>query len=312
MIIDIHTHIFGKGWLPKEFFYGIARFLTYDFAKHGIQQSNEEVGDGLIDASDDPEAESLLREMDDAGIALSVLLPVDFEYAFPGQEVPMEEVNRLHAQLARKHPQRLVAFAGIDPRRKNAVDLFRQCVEDWGMKGLKLHPTSGFYPNQKEVYPLLEKACEWKIPVIIHSGSMMVPLRSKYSQAIHFDDLGADFPELPIIAAHSGGIFGYQQMLSVMTTKLNILADISAWQLIAIKNYPRFCKSLRDLIDFAGSERIYFGSDSPSFRSFMSNADWVQMIKDLPVKSPDGIHFTQEEVSAVLGGNAQRIMKLGV
>jgi hypothetical protein len=41
MVIDIHTHIFGKGWLPKEFFYGIARFITYDFAKQGIQQSNE-------------------------------------------------------------------------------------------------------------------------------------------------------------------------------------------------------------------------------------------------------------------------------
>jgi len=310
MVIDIHTHIFGKGWLPKEFFYGIARFITYDFAKQGIQQSNEEVGDGLIDASDDPGAESLLSEMEDAGIERSVLLPVDMEIAFPGQEVPMDEVNRLHAELARKYPHRLIAFAGIDPRRKNAVDLFKKYVQDWGMKGLKLHPTAGFYPNQKEVYPLLEKACEWKIPVLIHSGSMMVPLRSKYSQAIHFDDLGADFPDLPVIAAHSGGIFGYQQMISVMSTKLNILSDISAWQLIALKNYPMFCRGLRDFMDFAGCERIYFGSDSPSFRSFMSNTDWVQMIKDLPHKAANGISFKEEEVSAVLGGNAKKLLNI--
>jgi len=241
---------------------------------------------------------------------MSVLLPVDMEIAFPGQGVPMDEVNRLHAELSRKHPQRLIAFAGIDPRRKNAVELFKKYVQDWGMKGLKLHPTAGFYPNQKEVYPLLEKACEWKIPVLIHSGSMMVPLRSKYSQAIHFDDLGVDFPDLPVIAAHGGGIFGYQQMISVMTTKLNILADISAWQLIALKNYPLFCRGLRDFMDFAGCERIYFGSDSPSFRSFMSNTDWVQMIKDLPHKSADGISFKEEEVSAVLGGNAKKLLKL--
>jgi len=310
MVIDIHTHIFGKGWLPKEFFYGIARFITYDFAKQGIQQSNEEVGDGLIDASDDPGAESLLSEMEDSGIAKSVLLPVDMEIAFPGQEVPMDEVNRLHAELARKHSHRLIAFAGIDPRRKNAVDLFKKYVQDWGMKGLKLHPTAGFYPNQKEVYPLLEKACEWKIPVLIHSGSMMVPLRSKYSQAIHFDDLGADFPDLPVIAAHSGGIFGYQQMISVMSTKLNILSDISAWQLIALRNYPMFCRGLRDFMDFAGCERIYFGSDSPSFRSFMSNTDWVQMIKDLPHKAANGISFKEEEVSAVLGGNAKKLLNI--
>ena len=310
MVIDIHTHIFGKGWLPKEFFYGIARFITYDFAKQGIQQTNEEVGDGLIDASDDPGAESLLSEMEDAGIEMSVLLPVDMEIAFPGQEVSMDEVNRLHAELSRKHPQRLIAFAGIDPRRKNAVDLFKKYVQDWGVRGLKLHPTAGFYPNQKEVYPLLEKASEWKTPVLIHSGSMMVPLRSKYSQAIHFDDLGVDFPDLPVIAAHSGGIFGYQQMISVMTTKLNILADISAWQLIALKNYPMFCRGLRDFMDFAGCERIYFGSDSPSFRSFMSNADWVQMIKDLPHKAADGISFKEEEISAVLGGNAKKLLNI--
>ena len=310
MIIDIHTHIFGKGWMPKEFFYGIARFITYEFAKSGVHQSNEEVGDGLIDASDDPCAESLLAEMEEAGIDRSILLPVDFEVAFPGQEVPMQEVNRLHAELARQHPQRLIAFAGIDPRRGNAVELFTQCVQDWGMQGLKLHPTAGFYPNQKEVYPLLEKACAWKVPVLIHSGSMMVPLRSKYSQVIHLDDLGADFPDLTVIAAHCGGIFGYQQMISVMTTKLNILVDISAWQLVATKNYPYFCRALRDVMDFAGCERILFGSDSPSFRSFMSNPDWVQTIKDLPRNAPDGISFKEEEIAAVLGGNAQRVLKL--
>jgi hypothetical protein len=267
------------------------------------------VGDGLIDASDDPRAESLLEEMEEAGIDRSILLPVDLEFAFPGQAVPMQEVNKLHAELARQHPQRFIAFAGIDPRRGNAVELFTQCVQDWGMQGLKLHPTAGFYPNQKEVYPLLEKACAWKIPVLIHSGSMMVPLRSKYSQVIHLDDLGADFPDLPVIAAHCGGIFGYQQMISVMTTKLNILVDISAWQLLAIKNYPYFCRALRDVMDFAGCERILFGSDSPSFRSFMSNPDWVQTIKDLPRNAPEGISFREEEVAAVLGGNAQRVLK---
>jgi predicted TIM-barrel fold metal-dependent hydrolase len=310
MIIDMHTHIFGKGWLPREFFYGIARFITYEFAKSGVVQSNEEVGDGLIDASDDPRAESLLEEMEDAGIDRSILLPVDFEFAFPGQEVPMQEVNRLHAELARQHPQRLIAFAGIDPRRSNAVELFTQCVQEWGMQGLKLHPTAGFYPNQKEVYPLLDKACAWKLPVLIHSGSMMVPLRSKYSQVIHLDDLGVDFPDLTVIAAHCGGVFGYQQMISVMSTKLNMLVDISAWQLPAIKSYPFFCRALREVMDFAGSERILFGSDSPSFRSFMSNPDWVQTIKDLPRNAPEGITFTEAEIAAVLGGNAQRVMKL--
>jgi predicted TIM-barrel fold metal-dependent hydrolase len=310
MIIDVHTHLFGKGWIPKQFFYGVARFMTYEFAKQGIQESNEAVGDTIIDSSDDPEGESLLAEMEESGIDISVLLPVDFGVALGDPEVPIAEVNKKYAALAKKHPDKLIAFAGVDPRRKNALDLFKQCVEEWGMRGLKLHPCAGFYPNQKEVYPLLEKASDWQTPVLIHSGSMMVPLKGKYSQSIYFDDLGADFPDLPIIAAHSGGSMGYMQMVSIMCVKLNIMVDISAWQVVAVRNYPAFCKGLRDLMDFVEPGRILFGSDSPSFRSIMSNSDWVQLITDLPEKASDGISFKEEEISALMGGNARKLFNI--
>ena len=76
--------------------------------------------------------------------------------------------------------------------------------------------------------------------MIIHSGSMMVPLHSKYSQTIHLDDLGVDFPDLPIIAAHAGGMFGYQQMLSLMSIKLNFMVDMSAWQIFSRGTLPGF------------------------------------------------------------------------
>jgi predicted TIM-barrel fold metal-dependent hydrolase len=310
MIIDIHTHLFGKGWIPKQFFYGIARFITHEFAKQGVQESNEEVGEGIMEASHDPEAASLLAEMEEAGVDKSILLPLDYGIAMGDPEVPIEEVNRKHAALAKKHPDQLISFAGVDPLRRGAIDIFKQCVEEWGMRGLKLHPTTGYYPNQKEVYPLLEKASEYKIPVIIHSGSMMVPLRSKYSQPIYFDDLGADFPDLPIIAAHSGGFFGYPQMISVMNTKINIMSDISAWQIAATRNYAFFCRALRDLIDFTEPERILFGTDSPSFRSIMSTKDWIQLIRDLPQNAADGITFKEEEIKALLGGNAKRLLDL--
>ena len=310
MIIDIHTHLFVKGWIPPSFFHGVARFMTREFAKQGIHESNIEIGDSLLESSSDPYAESLLSEMEDSGIDKSVIFPVDWGIELGEPEVPIEEVNRKYGELVKKHPDKLIAFAGVDPRRKNAVDLFQKCVEEWGMKGLKLHPSGGFYPNQKEVYLLLEKANEWNLPVLIHSGSMMVPLRSKFSQSIYFDDLGTDFPDLPIIAAHSGGCLGYPQMLSIMMVKLNIMGDISAWQPLAVKSYSRFCQGLRDLLDYSEPERIIFGTDSPSFRSIMSNKDWVQLIKDLPQKAPEGIAFTENEITALLGGNAQKLLNL--
>ena len=43
----------------------------------------------------------------------------------------------------------------------------------------------------------------------------------------------------------------------------------------------------------------------------VSNRRWVETIKALTVKGIDGIRFIEEEVQAILGGNASRIFKLG-
>src|SRR5210317_1814579 len=111
MIIDIHTHLFVDGWVPKEFFHGVARFITHENAKQDIHQSNEEVGDYLLQAGSDPNAELLLSEMAEAGIDKSVIFPVDFGLELGDPEVPINEVNRLYAELGRRHPDKLIPFA---------------------------------------------------------------------------------------------------------------------------------------------------------------------------------------------------------
>jgi hypothetical protein len=42
----------------------------------------------------------------------------------------------------------------------------------------------------------------------------------------------------------------------------------------------------------------------------MANKDWVQMLKDLPQKAADGTSFTDEEITGLLGGNAQKLLNL--
>ena len=64
------------------------------------------------------------------------------------------------------------------------------------------------------------------------------------------------------------------------------------------------------MIDHTEPERIFFGSDNLSFRIIMSNRDWVQHVKDLPKKAPEGITFTKEEISKILGGDAKKLLKI--
>jgi hypothetical protein len=46
-------------------------------------------------------------------------------------------------------------------------------------------------------------------------------------------------------------------------------------------------------------------------RSIMANSDWVELLKKLPGNAPSaGVTFAVEEVNAIMGGNAQRILNL--
>ena len=62
------------------------------------------------------------------------------------------------------------------------------------------------------------------------------------------------------------------------------------------------------MIDGFGIDRVLFGTDAPMFDVFLSRKDWVQLIRSLPYNSPEGINFTEEEITALLGGNAERLL----
>lgn len=309
MIIDIHYHIADKGWWSEKFWDGLAVFMGGFLAKKGVGLSVKEVKSTLFHPFWDPTGEILLRHMDEAGIDKTVLLACDFGLTFGREAISAEEINKVYSNIAKKHPDRLIAFAGVDPRRENAVDILDRCINDWAMKGLKIHPAAGFYPNEKMAYPLYEKANELGIPIMTHTGAMIYPLRSKYAQPIYLDDILIDFPNLKIIAPHLS--FGWwPELTSLLITRPNLYTDFSLWQLTASHNYQTFCHTLRAVLDAAGSERVFFGSDGPFFRHFVSDREWIQIIKDLPQKAPKGIIFTEEEVEGMLGKNAKKLLGL--
>jgi predicted TIM-barrel fold metal-dependent hydrolase len=67
---------------------------------------------------------------------------------------------------------------------------------------------------------------------------------------------------------------------------------------------------LRDIIDYAGVSKVLFGTDNPISSIIEPTKNWIQLLKDLPVNAPEGIKFTEEEMEAILGGNAASILGL--
>ena len=85
---------------------------------------------------------------------------------------------------------------------------------------------------------------------------------------------------------------------------------MAVWQFNAYSNMRRFRRVFRELIDEAGVEQIVFATDAPVFESAITNKWFVDMMKSLPDDTSDGIAFTHEEVDAILGDNATKILNL--
>jgi hypothetical protein len=68
---------------------------------------------------------------------------------------------------------------------------------------------------------------------------------------------------------------------------------------------------LREYLDKAGPENLLYGTDNPAYRPIIPDREWIRLIQDLPNKAPEGLVFTEAEVNAILGGNAQRILGFG-
>ena len=311
MIIDAHCHLVDEKWLPRKWWEGVAKVAIPVLKKMGmaevtVSQVIEQIMPGLYF---DPTGEKQLAAMDEAGIDKAVILPLDYGLPIGEAPVPIEEVNETFADLQKRHPDRFIAFVSVDPRRPKAADLVKRALDDWGMRGLKLHPGSGFFPNGKETRRLLKKIADYKIPVICHTGAILQPLYSKGCDPLWLDELCADFPDQIVVAAHLGHGYG-RELNHLGACKTNLWTDISDLQRRASHEFRYFCESLRGALDSFGPDRVLFGTDGPYLRPVLSDRDYVQLVKDLPSKAPEGISFTNEEVEAILGGNAARLYNL--
>ena len=259
----------------------------------------------------DISGDMIVRDMDAAGIDKSVLLAVDWGLArhLGDLKLSVEEINKTYADAVQKHPQRLIAFAGIDPRRDKAPEMIGRFLKERGMKGIKFHTAAGFYSNDKVCYPIYEKALEYGVPVLFHTGEVLKPLYFKYCQPIYVQEVAIDFPDLPIILAHTGGCW-YPEAVAICNNTTNVYLDLSLWQTRLLRPVA-FYRALRTLLDSVSWRRVLFGSDYPFLKLLVNQGKWVKAFAEIPDSVKErGIQFRDEEIAGIMGGNAARLLGL--
>lgn len=310
MIIDSHVHLVNEGWVHRDFLIGSMRMAAAMLGKDaGLQLDPEVLADASIPLLYDPDGEKLISGMDSAGVDVSCVFALDYGLLTGDPGVDIEEQNRLVSETARRFPGRLIPFFSIDPRRENAAELFSRAVEEWGMRGLKLHPTSGFFPYDERCYPLYEKCMEYGVPVVIHTGSQPAPLKFRFAQPIGVDDVAADFPGLPIIMAHVAHQM-WEEALLVASVKPNIHFDFSGWQVIYNQHPEDFYRMLRRVLDTVGPWRVFFGTDGPYVNALCPLETWKKAVTEPDLSRCPEISFREREIELIMGNSFARLAGL--
>lgn len=306
----MHMHLFNANTLPVEGWKYIAKEVSTD---KGITKQDHYKLNTIEALNSD--AEKAIKNLDDAGIDKGLLMAVDYGLAPAGEaRWSIEEINQWVAEEVTKYPDRLYALCAVDPRRGEAIKLVEKAIDEWGMVGVKFHPTVGYYPDDPKFFPLYERMVELDVPLYSHTANLInAPNMSKYADPIYLDTIAANFPDLKIVMIHCGSISYPYKVMELMLSRGNFYAEISGYQLGALYLHEFFYGVIRDFLKLpailtsAPKDRLMFGSDWPIFGD---DKAWVDIVKNLPTTAKKyNINIKQRDIRKILGENALKLLK---
>ena len=277
MIIDFHTHIFPP-WLREQ----RDRYLKRD-ATFGELYANPRAKMAT--------AEELLQAMDEDDIDTSVVMGVGWT-----DHGLAREANDYIIESVKKHPGRLVGFAGVSPAwGDQAVREAERCARA-GLNGIgELHPDWQAYDlgDERTMAPLAEVAREHGMVVTTHSSEPVghaYPGKGRTAPEVLWRFIKS-FPELKVVCAHwGGGLPFYALMPEVREVLGNVYFDTAASPFLYAQEVFSVVARL------VGADRILLGSDFP----LMSPGRLLRQI--------DRSLLSQDEKRAIKDANAARLL----
>ena len=278
MVIDFHTHVF-PAWLRDQ----RRRYLERD-ATFGELYADPKAKMAT--------AEDLLEAMDEDGVDTSVVMGIG--WTDPGLA---REANDYVIESVRRHPQRLVGFAGVNPAwGDEAVREAERCARA-GLRGIgELHPDSQSFDvgDEKTMAPLIEVVREHRLVVTTHSSEPvghLYPGKGKTRPEVLWRFIQA-FPDVTLVCAHwGGGLPFYALMPEVAEGLRNVYFDTAASPLLYT---PQVFSAVAGLV---GADHILLASDFPLLRA-------SRLLRQIEESS-----LSDADREAVTGGNAAALLR---
>lgn len=313
MIIDLHTHLLDYGHWPDEWWDYVARDWASRRPGRAPEQIRARIESGLLDV----DGSRMVGHMDDVGIDKAVILPIDWGPEFHCR-CSLHDMVAHAAACAARYPDRLIPFAGIDPRRPGAAATLDQWFANGRLKGLKLYPNCGFFPDDDCAMPIYEVCAAHDVPILFHTGHPLPLLKRDYSQPERFRRVVESFPGLKVIFGHAGAPHDWDGMLALVRASNEAVLELSAclWDDSTELQELRLALRIADARDRVGIERIVFGTDHVSgsrIRPPGFLAKVTAMFRRMPETAcRAGVKLSEQENEMIMGTNAARLLGLDI
>ena len=229
----------------------------------------------------------LLREMDEAGITIGVVVG-------RCSGVYGSVSNQDVADIVQAYGGRFVGVGSIDPsNRRKAIGQIDE-ARSLGLKGINLEPGAyavPLYADDRRLYPIYAHCEDHAVPVTIMAGGSAGPDLS-YTNPVHIDRVAADFPELKIAVTH-GAWPWVQEILHVAYRRQNVYVSPDQY----LCNMP----GMNDYLIAANgylADRFLYASSYP----FISVKGYAEWFRTLPIRP--------ELLDRILYRNAARFLGL--
>lgn len=219
-------------------------------------------------------AEDLLKQMDNAGIDMAVIM---------SHAESMD--NRTIEDAMNQYPDRFIGLYTVNPWNENSAEELEKAFER-GFKGLHMNPNRHGYMlcEYPVFYPLL-KVCEtYHLPVWCYGAAEV------FSNPVFFSQIAKDFPDVNIIMGRMGLQYDNASAVQVASEYKNIYLETSSSMDF---NVHRAIKA-------AGVDKVLLGTGTPEAGYFE-----MELVK---VRNAARIYPGGE--TKILGDNAARIFHI--
>lgn len=277
MWIDFHTHVF-----PDAIAVRALERLTAN--ARAFQETY-----GPVQPHTDATVQGLTASSRAAGLDISVVMPI------ATSPKPSPTLNDFAAQVDRMPGLR--SFGSVHPRQPRVEEELDR-VQALGLRGIKLHPEyQDCFADDPDVVAVVRAAVQRGLTVLFHAGRDIGKMPPVHCTPRHIARLREAVPEGRLIFAHMGGYRLWDEVEQVLPG-LDVLIDTS----FCLPNHREAWSQFARIVRAVGVDHVLFGSDSPwgdQKAAVQAAREWLTAYE-----------FTAEEQTAILGGNAAKILEV--